>query len=85
MTGKKNLEKYIYIYINQGERKGSNLSAAFFNIYIDDHPRNWKNKLGAGILPKMKLYLNTLLFADEEVVIKDSKTNSTNLSIYQTK
>jgi len=60
------------IYINQGVRKGRNLSPALFNIYIDDLLRNWKNNADAGILLKRN-YLNTLLFADDQVVIRDSE------------
>ena len=41
-TGRKILEK---IYINQGVRKGCNLSPAPFNIYIENLLRNWKHKL----------------------------------------
>ena len=43
-----------------------------FNIYIDDLLRNWKHKADAGVLLKRNLYLNTLLFADEQVVIQGS-------------
>ena len=52
----------VYIYISQGH----------FNIYIDDL-RNWKHKTDAGILIKRNLYLNTLFFADDQVVIQDSE------------
>jgi len=69
-TGRKILEK---IYINQGLRQGCKLSPAVFNIYIDDLLRNWKHKADAGILLKRNLYLNTLLFADDQVVIKGSE------------
>jgi hypothetical protein len=71
--GKFNIYIYIYIYIKQGVRQGCNLSLALFNIYIDDLLRNWKNKADAGILFKRNPYLNTLLFADNQVVIQDSE------------
>ena len=62
-TGKKILEE---IYINQGVRQVCNLSLALFNIYIDDLLRNWKYKVGSGIVLKRNLYLNILLFADKK-------------------
>jgi hypothetical protein len=66
-TGRKILEK---IYINQGIRHGCNLSLALFNIYIDDLLKDWKHKTDAGV---RNLYLNTLLFADDQVVVQDSE------------
>ena len=59
------------IYINQVVRQGRNLSPALFHIYIDDLLRNRKHKADDGILLKRNLYLNTLLFADDQVVIRD--------------
>jgi len=50
-----------------------NLSPALFNIYIDDLLRNRKQKADAGIMLKRNLYLNTLLFADDQVIIQDSE------------
>jgi len=35
--------------------------------------RNWKHKADAGIVLKRNLYLNTLLFADDQVIIQDSE------------
>ena len=69
-TGRKILEK---ICINQGVRQGCNLSPAPFNIYIDDLLRNWKHKVDAGIVLKRNLYLNTLCFADDQVIVQDSE------------
>jgi len=67
-TGRKILEK---LFINQGVRQGCNLSPAVFDVYIDDLLRNWKRKADAGIMLKRNLYLNTLLFADDQVIIQD--------------
>jgi len=69
-TGRKILDK---IYMNQGVRQGCNLSPALFHIYIDDLLRNWKHKADAGIMLKRDLNLNTLLFADDHVIIQDSE------------
>ena len=66
-TGKKILEK---IYISQGVRQGCNLSLAVFNIYIDNLLRNWKYKVDAGVALKRNLYLNTLFFADNQMIIQ---------------
>ena len=49
------------------------MSSAVFSIYIDDLLRNWKHKADAGIMLKRKLYLNSLLFADDQVIIQDSE------------
>jgi len=59
-----------------------NLSPAFFNIYVDNLLRNWKHKVDTGIMFKRNLCLNTLLFADDQVIIQDSEENSRNLFIY---
>ena len=43
------------IYTNQAVRQGCNLTAAIFNIYIDDLLRNWKQVADAGIKHKRNL------------------------------
>ena len=67
-TGRKILDK---MYINQGVRQGCNLSPAIFNFYTDDLLRNWKHKGDTSIKLKRNIYLNTLLFADDQVIIQD--------------
>ena len=69
-TGRKILDK---IFINEGVRQGCNLSLALFNIYVDDLPSSWKHKADSGIVLKRNLYLNTLLFADDQVIMQDSE------------
>ena len=49
------------------------MSPALFNIYTDDLLRNWKHKADVGIMLKRNLSLNTLLFADDQVIIPDSE------------
>ena len=42
-------------------------------IYIDDLLRNWKHRVDAGRMVKMKLHVNTLLFADDQVIIQNTE------------
>ena len=69
-TGRKILDK---ISINQAVRQGCNLSPSLFNIYIGDLLRNWKHKAGTGIKLKINIYLNTLLFSDDQIITQDSE------------
>ena len=59
--------------INQRVRQGCNLSPALFNIYVEDFLRNWKHKADTGIKLKRNLYLETLFFSDDQVIIQDSE------------
>ena len=61
------------IYINQGVRQGCSLSPALFNIYMDDLLRNWKHRVDAGIMLKRNFHINTVLFADDQVIIQDTE------------
>jgi hypothetical protein len=56
-----------------------------FNIYIDDLLRNWKHKADTGILLKRNLYLNTLLFADDQVSIQNTEDKVQKSVHYYTK
>ena len=74
------LEK-IYIYINQEVQQGCNLSLALFNTYIDDL-RNWKYKVDAGIALKRNRYLNTLLFADDQIIKQNTEDKLQKMCTY---
>ena len=58
--------KYLSVFIQFKEKERT-----IFNIYIDDLLRNWKYKVDAGIVLKGNLYLNTSLFADDQVITQD--------------
>jgi hypothetical protein len=44
-----------------------------YNIYIDNLLRNCKHKPDAGKMFKISLCRNTLLFANDQVIIQDSE------------
>jgi hypothetical protein len=69
-TGKKILGKFV---INQGLRQGCSLSPTLFNIYMDDLLRKSKLQVNPGIILKTNLAFSTLLFADDHLIIQDSK------------
>lgn len=58
--------------INRGVRQGCPLSACLFNLYIDDAIRLWKNMIKGGIRIDGKI-LNTLLYADDQILIAKSE------------
>jgi hypothetical protein len=61
------------IKINQGVRQDCSLSPTLFNIYLDDVFREWKTKSNPGTWLKEAAALNTLLFADEQIIIQGSE------------
>ena len=40
---------------------------------MDDFLINWKHRVDAGIMLKRNLHINTLLFADDQVIIQDTE------------
>ena len=41
--------------------------------YVFECSINWKHKADAAIMPRRNIYLNKLLFADDQVIIRDSE------------
>jgi hypothetical protein len=60
------------IKIYQGVRQGCSLSPTLFNIYLDDVIREWKTRSNPGLWLKETAALNTLLFADDQIIIQES-------------
>jgi hypothetical protein len=61
--------------IKQGVRQDCSLSPGLFNIYIDDLIRKWKERIKTGIKLKQRQHINTLLFADDQILIQDKEDN----------
>jgi hypothetical protein len=61
------------IKINQGVRQGCSMSPTLVNIYLDDVIREWKTRNNPGIWLKETAALNTLLFADDQIINQESE------------
>lgn len=59
--------------INQGVRQGCGLSPTLFNIYLDYILRKWRCHVDPGIRISNDDYLNTLLFADDMLIIQENE------------
>jgi len=63
-----------YLKITQGVRKGCPLSPVLFNLYLDEFIRICLQKLNTSKYFK-ELIFNTLLFADDQFIVSDTKHN----------
>jgi retron-type reverse transcriptase len=70
------------IETNQGVKQGCSLSPILFNIYTDDMIRRWKAEIKTGIKLNDRICLNTVLFADDQVIVQKSKSDL-QMSVYK--
>lgn len=61
--------------VNNGVRQGCPLSPTLFNIYINEIILKWNQIYTSGIKITSALTLNTLLYADDQVIISNSEDN----------
>ena len=63
------------ILTNVGLRQGCSLSPTLFNIYINDILKEWKTLVDVGIKLCDNIYVNTLVFADDQIIIQENEEN----------
>ena len=61
--------------INKGVHQGCPHSPTLFNIYLDEIITKWQNQDITGIKLSKNQQLSTLLNADDQVIIADTKDN----------
>jgi hypothetical protein len=61
--------------INKGVRQGCPLSPTLFNVYINEVIKDWNQIYTKGINVQNSTKLNTILFADDQVIIANSEDN----------
>jgi retron-type reverse transcriptase len=60
--------------ISQGVRQGCPMSPTLCNLYFDEVVRKWQSQLKTNYFIG-DITLNALLFADDQIVLADSKEN----------
>jgi hypothetical protein len=62
-----------FLFLNQGY--GCPLSPTLFNVYINEVIKDWNQTYTKGINVQNNTKLNTILFADDQVIIASSEDN----------
>jgi hypothetical protein len=58
---------------NKGVRRGCGLSPDLFNIYINKAIKEWKQTTQSGMQLRSGLMIQTILYADDQVLIAESE------------
>ena len=62
-------------YVNKGLRQGCGLSPILFDLYLNRIIENWRTKYKPkGIVLKKNTHIDTIVFADDQVLLADSET-----------